>query len=237
VRPSIADAAVGAPEVGQREPVAVNDGGAGPDDVAESSAPDEVGWAKPLGIFGPVIDAWVTAAAHDVNSQCCIFSGVERVQCREEELTNDLSGGLARLACFAHFAAQDAAVPAWLAQVEQALERRAACIYRGQCDLSADGAIGDCVANIPFDQMPAKLNACPVRDSRKCLDRSGVPRSALACDGNSACQDDWDELNCPESRDGFRCSASQVVPWSAVCDGRDDCANRADEIVCTPTTP
>jgi hypothetical protein len=52
-----------------------------------------VSWAKPLGIFPGVVDRWVTAAAHDVNAQCCMFVD-DLPSCRAEELGR----GLARLA-------------------------------------------------------------------------------------------------------------------------------------------
>src|SRR5262249_33979609 len=142
VAPPVADAAAEAREGGSAESNVSKE--AGPDDAADAGALDDVGWAKPLGIFGAVIDQWVTAAAHDVNGQCCNFDGGYETSCRREELANDLGGDLTRMACIAHLAAQNPAVATWLALVEQALERRAACWRETWCATSDISSAGGC---------------------------------------------------------------------------------------------
>ncbi|KAJ3659363.1 hypothetical protein Zmor_011053 [Zophobas morio] len=82
----------------------------------------------------------------------------------------------------------------------------------------------------------AALQKCS-RDKFTCATISGdheicIPIS-WRCDGEKDCQDNSDELHCPEcSKDQFHCKDGSCISLHNVCDGTAHCADHSDEESC-----
>ena len=126
-------------------------------------------------------------------------------------------------------------------------------IYDNKCSVNN----GDCSHICVMEPDRTRRCSCPIdlklmKDEKLCAEPptcapdqftclsgsvSCIPK-VWKCDGYKECEDESDELDCPQcSSHQFRCLSGQCIPRLEQCDGISQCQDNSDEENCAPCLP